>query len=293
MSSPLVQLSGVRKSYGSGSHETRVLENIDLDVADGEFVAIVGFSGTGKTTLISLIAGLISPDSGEVRVAGDLVREPSPERGVVFQNYSLLPWLTVRGNVLLAVKQVHPDASKLEQKDICDGYIDKVGLSPAREKHPSELSGGMRQRVAVARGLAMDPKVLLLDEPLSALDALTRATLQDEIEAIWRKDQKTVVMITNDVDEAILLADRIIPLRPGTDGEGATLGPSFSVALERPRNRTTMNHDPHFKKLRNDVTQYLIQVGLNESAAATKAAIELPGLAPLDLEPPRTTGFTQ
>ncbi len=279
-----LEIDYARKGYGSGGARTEVLRDIHLEVDEGEFVAVVGFSGTGKTTLVSLIAGLIEPDGGEVRVGGQVVRGPSPERGVVFQNYSLLPWLSVRGNVLLAVRKVQPGLSKEQQVEVADHYIDMVGLSPAREKYPSELSGGMRQRVAVARGLAMDPAILLLDEPLSALDALTRATLQDEIERIWEKDQKTVLMITNDVDEAILLADRIIPLKPGA--EGATLGPSFPVALERPRDRTAMNHDPAFKKLRNEVTQYLIEVGMSDRTAQPVAKVELPALEPLDLEPP-------
>ncbi len=277
-----IEIEGVSKGYGDGSGRTDVLRDVNLEVEEGEFVAIVGFSGSGKTTLVSLLAGLIQPDEGFVRAAGEEVREPGPERGVVFQNYSLLPWLTVHGNVLLAVKQVRPELSRSERAELADHYVDMVGLSPAREKYPVELSGGMRQRVAVARGLAMDPKVLLLDEPLSALDALTRATLQVEIERIWEKDRKTVVMITNDVDEAILLADRIVPLRPGP---GATLGPSFPVSLERPRDRTAINHDPEFKKLRNEVTQYLIEVGMADRKQRGESGRALPDLEPVDLDP--------
>ncbi len=279
----MLELRGVCKGYGEGPARNEILSGIDLALEEGEFLAIVGFSGSGKTTLISLLAGLIAPDAGSIEVAGKPVRGPGPERGVVFQSYALLPWLTVRGNVLLAVRAVNPSASRPEQLAIADRYIDMVGLTPAREKRPRELSGGMRQRVAVARGLAMDPEVLLLDEPLSALDALTRATLQDEIEAIWRQDRKTVVLITNDVDEAILLADRIIPLKPGP---GASLGPSFPVPLERPRDRTQLNHDPDFKKIRTQVTQYLLDVGRTERPAARRADLRLPDLAPLDLEAP-------
>lgn len=279
----MLELSGVHKGYGEGATRNEILSDVDLAVEEGEFLAIVGFSGSGKTTLISLLAGLIAPDAGTVEMNGQPVRGPGPERGVVFQSYALLPWLTVRGNVLLAVRSAHRDASRSDRIDLADRYIDLVGLTPAREKRPRELSGGMRQRVAVARGLALDPEVLLLDEPLSALDALTRATLQDEIESIWRQDRKTVVMITNDVDEAILLADRIIPLKPGPR---ATLGPCFPVPLDRPRDRTRINHDPDFKKIRTQVTQYLLEVGRTERPAARRAGLRLPDLKPLDLEAP-------
>ena len=205
----------VSKSYGSGARHA-VLSDVNLSIEEGEFVAIVGFSGSGKTTLISTIAGLITPDSGEILLKGKPVLEAGPDRGVVFQSYSLMPWLTVLGNVALAVDAVFAeldDASSVEAQT--HKYIEMVGLAHAADRRPAELSGGMRQRVAVARALAMNPEILLLDEPLSALDALTRAKLQDEIEAIWRQQRKTVVLVTNDVDEALLLADRIIPLTPG------------------------------------------------------------------------------
>ncbi len=279
------ELRGVSKSYGSGSQRTSVLADINLEIREGELLAVVGFSGSGKTTLISLMAGLIEPDAGHVLLDGAEIDGPGPDRGVVFQNYSLLPWLTVHGNVLLAIRHVHAGRPRQEQSELADHYIDMVGLMPARDKYPRALSGGMRQRVSVARGLATDPRVMLLDEPLSALDALTRATLQDEIEQIWRRDRKTAVLITNDVDEAILLADRIVPLRPGP---GATLGPSFEVALDRPRDRTAINHDPTYKKIRAQVTQYLMLVGRSHRRAGRRSAPALPDLRPLDLGPPRS-----
>ena len=210
----ILEISGLSKSYGEGASRTEVLSNINLKVADGEFIAIVGFSGSGKTTLISLLAGLIEPDQGGVIFRGAEINGPGPERGVVFQSYSLMPWMTVAGNVSLAVDSVFKKKSRTERAAIVDTYIEMVGLSHARDRMPAELSGGMRQRVAVARALAMRPEVLLLDEPLSALDALTRAKLQDEFADICQKEKKTIVLITNDVDEAILLADRIIPLKP-------------------------------------------------------------------------------
>lgn len=273
----VLELKNVSKAFGEGAARQAVLKGIDLRVADGEFVAIVGFSGTGKTTLINILAGLVRPDNGEALFKGAPIAEPGPERGLVFQSYSLMPWLTVFGNVALAVETVHKRKSRRECAQIVEKYVRMVGLGHAMGRRPTELSGGMRQRVAVARALAMNPEVLLLDEPLSALDALTRANLQDEIERIWEADRKTVVMITNDVDEAILLADRIVPLNP--DG---TLGNSFEVNLARPRDRTAMNHDPAFKRLRAQVTQYLVDVGVAAKVAETRM---LPNVTPIHAMP--------
>ncbi len=185
----VLELQDVSKSFGRGDEVREVLRDINLTICEGEFVAIVGYSGAGKTTLISLLAGLIRPDSGEVRMHGRPVTEPSPERGVVFQNYSLLPWLSVFGNVALAVDQLFPDWTIDKRREYTERHIAMVNLSTASDKRPHELSGGMRQRVAVARALAMNPEVLLLDEPLSALDALTRATLQDEVVRLWEEDR--------------------------------------------------------------------------------------------------------
>ena len=245
----LLELKNCSKGFGEGTAREEVLKNIDISVGDGEFLAILGFSGTGKTTLINLMAGLHKPDSGEALFKGQPIDGPGPERGLVFQSYSLMPWLTVTGNVMLTVDSVHKRKSKAERRELAQHFIQMVGLGHAVDRRPAELSGGMRQRVSVARALAMDPEVLLLDEPLSALDALTRANLQNEIERIWEStdggQKKTVVLITNDVDEALLLADRIIALNP--DG---SLGAEFEVNLERPRDRTAMNHNPIFKMLR-------------------------------------------
>ncbi len=279
---PFLEISGVSKSFGEGAARTEVLSEIDLSVPEGEFLAIVGFSGSGKTTLINLIAGLVEPDEGTIELDGRAIQGPGPDRGVVFQTYALLPWLTVMGNVQLAVDSVFANESKREREVRARRYVEMVGLGAAHWKYPSELSGGMRQRVAVARGLAMDPKILLLDEPLSALDALTRATLQSEIEQIWAADRKTVVLITNDVDEAILLADRIIPLRPGPR---ASLGPAFEVPLERPRDRTAVNDDPQFKKIRNEITHYLNAVSSQAARAASRRRVKKPDVKPLDLRP--------
>ncbi|UUX49498.1 nitrate ABC transporter ATP-binding protein [Nisaea acidiphila] len=272
-----LELKNLSKAYGLGAARTSVLDNVSLEVEEGEFVAILGFSGSGKTTLISSIAGLIEPDAGEILLKGRPVKGPGPDRGVVFQSYSLMPWLTVHGNIALAVDEVFSKESKADRKRRVEQAIEMVGLSHAAERRPAELSGGMRQRVAVARALAMSPEILLLDEPLSALDALTRAKLQDEIEQIWSRDKKTVILITNDVDEALLLADRVIPL---TVGPGATLGPDFEVNIPRPRDRTAMNHDPAFKHLRAKITQYLMDIGAEHAAAADESRI-LPDVVPI------------
>ncbi|MET1412210.1 nitrate ABC transporter ATP-binding protein [Roseibium sp. HPY-6] len=272
-----LEISGVSKSYGEGAGRTDVLEDINLKVEEGEFIAIVGFSGTGKTTLISLLAGLIEADTGGIIFKGKEIDGPSPDRGVVFQSYSLMPWLSVTGNVSLAVDTVFKKKSAKERRAICDKYIEMVGLAHAKDRKPAELSGGMRQRVAVARALAMQPEVLLLDEPLSALDALTRAKLQDEFAAICEQEKKTIVLITNDVDEAILLADRIVPLKPGTT---ATLGPEFDVPFKRPRERGELNHNDDFIKLRADITEYLMEVGA-ERGADLERDIVLPNIVPI------------
>ncbi len=257
----------VGKRYGDLS----VLHDVTLSISRGEFVAIVGSSGSGKTTLISILAGLTEPDEGRVILDGRPVRGPGPDRAVVFQNYSLLPWLTVYENVLLGVDHAFRDWPRSRRRSHAERYLELVNLALARDKRPRELSGGMRQRVSVARALAMDPQVLLLDEPLSALDALTRATLQTEIERIWEQDRKTVVLITNDVDEGILLADRIFTLSPGP---GATLGPAIAVDLPRPRDRRTVNHDPNFKQVRREVFEQLQRSAERKRSEAPPASSE-------------------
>ncbi|OOY18314.1 nitrate ABC transporter ATP-binding protein [Thioclava sp. DLFJ4-1] len=273
----ILEFKSVSKSFGEGTARSDVLNGIDLSVKEGEFLVLLGFSGTGKTTLINLMAGLEMPSKGEVLFKGAPVTGPGPERGVIFQNYSLMPWLTVDQNVALAVETIFPGLSKKERQAKVDHYVKMVGLSHAASRRPAELSGGMRQRVNVARALAMNPEVLLLDEPLSALDALTRGNLADEIEHIWEQDKKTCVLITNDVDEAIVLADRIIALNP--DG---TLGEEFKVTIPRPRDRGAMNHDEGFKRLRAAVTNYLMDVGMQAKAEGSR---KLPDVTPLHALP--------
>ena len=251
---PYLEVRAVEKSFVTPRGVTRVLGGASLSLDEGEFVAIVGYSGSGKTTLISLVAGLLAPDAGEIVLDGARVTEPGPERGIVFQQYSLLPWMTVRENVALAVDAVDAALPAAERRRRTDEFVALVGLAGAAGKRPRELSGGMRQRVAVARGLAMRPKILLMDEPFSALDALTRARLQDELLGIWNERRTTVVLVTNDVDEAILLADRIYPMTPGP---GATLGPPIEVGLPRPRERRHMSLAPAYQKVRQEIVEFL------------------------------------
>jgi nitrate/nitrite transport system ATP-binding protein len=285
VAAPVLALRGVSKSYGSGASRLPVLDAVDFELAEGERVAIVGFSGSGKTTLLTILAGLLAPDAGRVELGGAPAPPAGPERGVVFQSYALLPWLTVQANVQLAVDAVHPDWPRAARRAQALRFVELVGLAAARDKRPRELSGGMRQRVAVARALATEPRILLLDEPLGALDALTRTTLQVEIARILDAEQRSCVIVTNDVDEALLLADRIVPLSPGP---GAQLRPAFRVGLERPRDRAALNHDPGFKKLRNEVTSYLLELAARRAGAAPGAPrTPLPDLAPIQLPPPR------
>jgi nitrate/nitrite transport system ATP-binding protein len=274
-----LEIKNASKSFGFGKNRTEVLRDIQLEVAEGEFVAIVGYSGSGKTTLINLIAGLLRPNAGTLTINGAPIIGPGPDRGIVFQNYSLLPWLSVAENVALAVDQVFPQWSAARRAEQVAKFIAMVNLTPARDKKPHELSGGMRQRVSVARALAMDPKILLLDEPLGALDALTRGTLQQEIGQISQESGKTVLLITNDVDEALLLADRVIPL---TMGPGATLGPAFVVDKPKPRNRHMINHDPDFKRLRARIIEFLLDCGAQKKLVIQKKLV-LPDLEPEDL----------
>lgn len=275
----LIEIKNASKGFGPMGSRTEVLKNINLSVNEGEFVVIVGYSGSGKSTLINLISGLVKPDTGTATILGEKITGPGPDRGLVFQNYSLLPWLNVEENIALAVDEVFKEWTPAQRKAHVAKYIAMVKLTPAAHKLPKELSGGMRQRVSVARTLAMEPKVLLMDEPLSALDALTRAQLQDEISDIWINNKTTVIWITNDPDEAILVADKVIPLLPTNP---ATLGETMIVDIDRPRDRKAINHDPKFKKLRAElITTLLDAKGRNKVKSSVK--ISLPDILPEDL----------
>lgn len=231
------------------------LRNIDLKVAKGEFVTLIGHSGCGKSTLLNLIAGLLRPTTGNLMVSNREIVGPGPDRGVVFQNHSLLPWMSCLENVLLAVERVFGgQESKAQLKQRALAALEMVGLTHAQEKKPQEISGGMKQRVGIARALAMEPKVLLMDEPFGALDALTRAHLQDELLRIISKTQSTVVMVTHDVDEAVLLSDRIVMM---TNGPAAMIGEIVQVQLDRPRDRVKLATDSTYMRHRAQVLEFL------------------------------------
>jgi len=278
-----LELKNVDVSFGPPSSRVEILKNINLSVEENEFVAVIGFSGSGKSTLMNLLSGLQLPTSGTTSFKGSSIKEPGPELGIMFQNYSLLPWLSVGENVKLAINRVFPSLSKSEVDDKMHHYVKMVKLDHAVEKKPHELSGGMRQRASLARTLSLDPEVLLLDEPLSALDALTRSELQDQILNIWENDKRTVVMITNDVDEAVLMADRIVPL---TMGPGATLSDEFTVNMERPRDRHTLNDEPEFMRLKSEITAFML--GLNKESKELKSSttITMPDVSPKDFSLP-------
>lgn len=254
---PFCKIDHVDKSFTRGTNETRVLKDITFEVTKGEYISIIGHSGCGKSTLLNIVAGLTRPTAGGVILEGHEVDEPGPDRAVVFQNHSLLPWLTVYDNVKLAVDKVFASSkSRAERRDWTLHNLDLVQITHARAKRPAEISGGMKQRVGLARALAMEPKLLLLDEPFGALDALTRAHLQDTVMGLHQKLGNTVMMITHDVDEAVLLSDRIIMM---TNGPSAQIGEILEVPLSRPRKRLDLVTNATFLKCRQRVLEFLYE----------------------------------
>jgi nitrate/nitrite transport system ATP-binding protein len=250
-----LRVEGVGMSFDTKAGTFDALTGIDLTIQRGEFVTLIGHSGCGKSTLLNLVAGLLQPTAGALILAEREIGGPGPDRGVVFQNHSLLPWLTCFENVHLAVERVFEE-KKEQLREKTNAALDLVGLSHAAHKYPHEISGGMKQRVGIARALAMEPKMLLLDEPFGALDALTRATLQDELMRIVERTGSTVLMVTHDVDEAVLLSDRVVMM---TNGPAARIGDVLEVALPRPRERLTLAHDPRFMELRAKVLEFLYE----------------------------------
>ena len=252
-----VELTAVSKHFDTKKGRFQALADVNLSIARGEFVALIGHSGCGKSTVLNLIAGLLDANEGGLICNGREIDGPGPERAVVFQNHSLLPWMTCYGNVHLAVERVFgARENKAQLKARTEQALNMVGLSHAMHKHPNEISGGMKQRVGIARALAMEPKVLLMDEPFGALDALTRAHLQDELLRIVGQTQSTVVMVTHDVDEAVLLSDRIVMM---TNGPAATVGEILDIELPRPRDRLALANDPQYHAYRSAVLEFLYQ----------------------------------
>ena len=275
-----IEINNVSKGFGSGTARSEILKNINLHINQGELVAILGYSGVGKSTLMNLIAGLEEPDSGEIIVDGKKIDGPHPDRGLVFQNYSLLPWLSVYGNVAMAVNQIYRGSKRSERKSMIKKAIERVNLDDASYKKPGELSGGMRQRNSVARTLSMNPKLLLLDEPLSALDALTRSVIQDQILEIKKAEGQTVILITNDVDEGLYMADKIIPLSIGPE---ASLGPEIYNSNPYPRDRKAINSSADYQKLRHEIISFLLNEKEKEKASSPNGRVTLPNIKPIDI----------
>jgi nitrate/nitrite transport system ATP-binding protein len=278
-----LQVQGLKKTFPgvAGSEDLIVFDNINFELHRGEFVCIIGHSGCGKTTILNVLAGLEQPSGGHVFMDGREVSGPSLDRGVVFQSHALMPWLSVRENIAFAVKSKWPDWSKAEIGSHVQKFIDLVHLQGAEDKKPAQLSGGMKQRVGIARAFAIQPKMLLLDEPFGALDALTRGNIQDELVDIVQQTQQTVFMITHDVDEAILLADKIFLM---SNGPQAVIAEIVENTMPKGRSRTTMHHDPQFYLIRNHLIDFLVKrakaIASGQEAKPQRPVVVRPGLLP-------------
>ncbi|MBD2040706.1 nitrate ABC transporter ATP-binding protein [Microcoleus sp. FACHB-672] len=247
-------IEDVSKVYKTPKGPYTVLDGVNLTVKEGEFICVIGHSGCGKSTLLNMVSGFATPTAGKVELQGSRITEPGPDRMVVFQNYALLPWLTAFENVYLAIDSVYPNKSGAEKAAITREHLAMVGLTEAADKKPSQISGGMKQRVSIARALAMRPKVLILDEPFGALDAITKEELQEELLKIWNDHRATVLMITHDIDEALFLADRLVMM---TNGPAAKIGEILEIPFPRPRDRARIMEDPEYYKLRNHALDFL------------------------------------
>ncbi len=284
MTKHFLEVENLAKRYPGKSEALTVFENANFGIDKGEFVCIIGHSGCGKSTIMNVLGGLDSPTEGYVFMDGKEVSGPSLDRGVVFQNYSLLPWLSALQNVTFGVRARWPEWSKEQVREHSYKYLEMVGLGGGAElRKPSQLSGGMRQRVSIARAFAIEPKLLLLDEPFGALDALTRGTIQDELLKICDATNQTVFMITHDVDEAILLADRILLM---TNGPHARIAESVKVAIPRPRDRSQIIHDPGYYAIRNHLVDFLVRRSKELSGSNVPDSAEQPaGSHPLEVDP--------
>jgi bicarbonate transport system ATP-binding protein len=251
---PFLVIEEVTKTYQTAKGPYTVLDGVNLTVNEGEFICVIGHSGCGKSTLLNMVSGFAYPSTGSVRLQGKEITEPGPDRMVVFQNYALLPWKTAFENVYLAVNSVYPNKSKAEKEEITREHLAMVGLTEAANKKPTQISGGMKQRVSIARALAIRPQVLILDEPFGALDAITKEELQEELLKIWQDHRVTVLMITHDIDEALFLADRLVMM---SNGPHAKIGEVLEIPFPRPRNRTRIMEDPIYYDLRNYALDFL------------------------------------
>jgi len=251
---PFLVIEDVSKVYPTPKGSYTVLEGVNLTIEEGEFICLIGHSGCGKSTLLNMVSGFNKPTSGGVLLQGKPIEQPGPDRMVVFQNYALLPWKTAFENIYLAVNAVNPRMSKPEKELIVREHLAMVGLTEAADKKPPQLSGGMKQRVSIARALAIRPQVLILDEPFGALDAITKEELQEELLKIWNDHRATVLMITHDIDEALFLADRLVMM---TNGPAAKIGEVLEIPFERPRDRARIMEDPEYYKLRNYILDFL------------------------------------
>jgi nitrate ABC transporter ATP-binding subunit len=251
---PFLIIERASKVYPTPNGPYTVLDGVDLTVFEREFVCLIGHSGCGKSTLLDMVSGFRKPSSGEVRLQGKMISRPGPDRMVVFQNYALLPWKTAFENIYLGVQAVYPEKSKKEKTEIVRSHLALVGLEEAANKRPGQLSGGMKQRVSIARALSIRPQVLILDEPFGALDAITKEELQEELLKIWSEYKITVLMITHDIDEALFLADRVVMM---TNGPAAKIGEIVDVPFPRPRDRTQLIEDPRYYTLRNHALDFL------------------------------------
>jgi bicarbonate transport system ATP-binding protein len=251
---PFLAIENVSKVYQTKKGPFTVLDGVNLTVEEGEFICVIGHSGCGKSTLLNMVSGFAFPTDGEVRVQGKRITQPGPDRMVVFQNYALLPWRTAFENIYLAVNAVYPNKSQAEKRAIVRDNLAMVGLSEAADKKPPQMSGGMRQRVSIARALAIRPQVLILDEPFGALDAITKEELQEELLKIWNEQRCTVLMITHDIDEALFLADKLVMM---TNGPAAKIGEIMEIPFPRPRDRARIMEDPQYYKLRNHALDFL------------------------------------
>jgi bicarbonate transport system ATP-binding protein len=264
-SSSFVNIEGVSKVYPTPTGPYTVLENVNLQVNQGEFICVIGHSGCGKSTLLNMVSGFATPTDGLVTVGGKRIKEPGPDRMVVFQNYALLPWLSVFDNVYLAVDTVNPNRPEQEKRAIVREHLAMVGLSEAEDKKPTQISGGMKQRVSIARALAIRPEVLILDEPFGALDAITKEELQEELLKIWNDHRCTVLMITHDIDEALFLADKLVMM---TNGPAAGIGEVMNIDFPRPRNRDQIMEQPEYYDLRNYALDFLYNRFAHDNDAA-------------------------